>query len=134
MPIYKKKSEENLSAANLLIESNMYTSSVHCSYYAGFQFSKYVLANCCKIEYDKQDKESKGADSHFYVYTKTGESLDKKDEHLSFLDYNNKFSKLKKLRKQADYSDMIIKENEARKAYQCANEIISILKTKFHIK
>lgn len=42
MPNYRKKSTENLSAAKLLINNNMFTASVHCSYYAGFQMSKYI--------------------------------------------------------------------------------------------
>ena len=61
----KKKSEENVLSAVLLIDNSLFTSSVHCSYYAGFQFTKYVLANFCGIDYERQEKESKGKDSHF---------------------------------------------------------------------
>lgn len=133
MPNYKKKSEENLSAADLLINNNMYTSSVHCSYYAGLQFSKYVLANKCGIGYEDQEQNSKGKDSHYFVSDKTGKALDKKGGHLSYIDYNKFFSKLKNLRKKADYSEILIERDEAKKAYDYADKLIYLLKTKFAI-
>lgn len=106
---------------------------MHCSYYAGFQFSKYVLANYCGIGYAIQDQESSGRDSHFFVSDKIGKVLDKNGEHLSYIDYNKFFGKLKKLRKKADYSETMVKCNEAQKAYDCADELIKLLKTKFAI-
>lgn len=127
------KSKENLNAADLLIKNNLITSSVHCSYYAGFQYSKYVLANYCDIGYDVQEQQSKGKDSHFYVYNKMGEKIDNKGEHLNFIDYNRYYNKLKMLRKKADYSVNIIQGNEAIKAYDCANNLINILNKTFHI-
>ncbi|MCQ2235140.1 MAG: HEPN domain-containing protein, partial [Paludibacteraceae bacterium] len=51
-----KKSQENLDSAELLINAGRYTSSIHCSYYAVFQYAKYIL-NVCEykpIPYDKQ--------------------------------------------------------------------------------
>lgn len=133
MPNYKKKSEENLSAADLLIINNMYTSSVHCSYYAGLQFSKYVLANKCGIGYEDQEQNSKGKDSHYFVSDNTGRALDRMGEHIGFIDYNKFFNKLKKLRKKADYSEELIKCNEAKKAYDYADKLICLLKTKLAI-
>ena len=65
MPIVKAKSLENINAANLLVKHGMFAASVHCSYYSGFQLSKYVLSQYCAITYKKQEDESRGMDSHF---------------------------------------------------------------------
>ena len=37
MSVLKVKSDENIHAANLLIDKSLFTASVHCSYYAAFQ-------------------------------------------------------------------------------------------------
>ena len=38
-----KKSEENIRAAKMLINAGYYSSSIHCSYYALFQYIVYVM-------------------------------------------------------------------------------------------
>lgn len=129
----RMKSEENLSAAALLIRNNCNTSSVHCSYYAGFQYSKYVLANYCNINYEDQEQQSKGRDSHFFVCQQIGKNIDNKGKHLNFIDYNRYYNKLKMLRKKADYSENIINSDEATKALIYANDLIKILNNTFQI-
>ena len=125
----RKKSEENIASAVLLMNNSFFTSSVHCSYYAGFQFTKYVLADFFGIGYEKQEKESKGKDSHFYVQSEM-EKRFKDTERLNFIDYNKYFNKLKKFRKKADYSQDLINKEEAGSACSCAEKLIDLLKTK----
>lgn len=129
----KKKSEENVLSAVLLIDNSLFTSSVHCSYYAGFQFTKYVLANFCGIDYERQEKESKGKDSHFYIQSEMEKRFED-SERLNFIDYNKYFNKLKKFRKKADYSQDFINKEEAEKACSCAEKLIDLLKTKCSIQ
>lgn len=129
----RKKAEENLSAAKLLIDNNMFSSSVHCSYYAGFQFSKHILANCCDIDYDKQENESKGRDSHYYVTTCVENDLLKRTWKIALADYNKYYSKLKRLRKKADYLQDLISPEEAINAYVCADKMITLLKNKYSL-
>lgn len=125
----KCKSEENLNAANLLIRSSMYMASIHCSYYSSFQLSKYLLKTHYNIDYDEQKSNSKGKDSHYYVINETSNRIDSVS-HIAFLDFSKFISKLKQLRHKADYSVETISEKEATKAYQCANNIMDLLKNK----
>lgn len=133
MSVFRKKAEENLSAAGLLIGNNMFSSSVHCSYYACFQFSKYVLANSCGLGYEKQEHESKGKDSHYYVPNCISNSLLKMTYQIAYADYNKWYSKLKRLRKKADYLQDVITSKEATEAYGCADNIMSLLKNKYSL-
>lgn len=119
MPKMKQKSNENMNAANLLVSKNMYTASIHCFYYSGFQLSRYVLCNSFGVPYSQQDSESRGKDSHFYVIEKTGAYLDKR-HHIDMLDYMKFINKLKSLRKKADYSMYEITPDEAFKAQKYA--------------
>ena len=41
----KTKALDNLASSQLLINNRHYTASVHCSYYAVFQYMKYMLAH-----------------------------------------------------------------------------------------
>lgn len=133
MSVFRKKAEENLSAAYLLIGHDMLSSSVHCSYYAGFQFSKYVLANCCGLSYAKQDEESKGKDSHFYVPNCIETNMLQKTWRIALADYNKYYSKLKRLRKRADYLQDVITHKEADDACEWADKMITLLKTKYSL-
>lgn len=133
MPNYRKKSTENLSAAKLLIDNNMFTASVHCSYYAGFQMSKYILAHYCNISYTRQEEEAKGKDSHFYIMNELSDSLSSINRFY-YIDYNKYYNALKMLRKKADYSEIFITDHEAQKAYNYANQLITLLKSKYSIR
>lgn len=132
MAIMKAKSTENITAADLLIEKNMLTASVHCSYYSGFQFSKFVLSHCCGIDYETQEKESSGRDSHYYVMDKTQKNLSYMNRFYG-IDYNNYYSTLKMLRKKADYTNIEITEKEAKRACKSAKDMITLLTEKFNI-
>ncbi|WP_195585368.1 hypothetical protein [Parabacteroides goldsteinii] len=132
MPIIKAKSLDNFDAARLLIDNQIYSPSVHCSYYAVYMFSMHVLCHKCNISYENQEKESKGRDSHFYVIDNVAKDLDKKN-HTYMLDFFCWYNKLKKLRKQSDYLNQIIKNNEANKAYKLADDIIQLLTNKYDI-
>ena len=49
----KQKSEFNFDAAKVLIDTNLYAPSVHCSYYSCFQLMKFALKDFCGINYDE---------------------------------------------------------------------------------
>ena len=125
----KYKSEENFKAANLLITNNMYAASIHCSYYSCFQLSKYLLKALYDIDYATQESESSGKDSHYYLINEISNKIDP-ISHIAYIDYNSFIAKLKKLRKKADYSVEAILEEEAVKAYQWADKVMTILNTK----
>lgn len=128
----KAKSIENIHAADLLIENGMLAASVHCSYYSGFQFSKFVLSHCCGISYENQEAECTGRDSHSYVSNKTAEKLILKNRFYG-VDYYTYYNTLKMLRKKADYTNEEISEKEARRACNSAKNMITLLTQKFSI-
>ena len=69
------KAKNNLVAAQRIIDANdasICFASIHCSYYAVFQFMKYLLANLKRgdISYDKQKEICGGADSHDTILSK----------------------------------------------------------------
>ncbi len=132
MPNIKAKSIENIKAANLLIEHNMFEASIHCSYYSGFQLSKYIACHCLKISYEIQDKESKGKDSHSYIFNLVNEDLKKKNIFYS-IDYSSFFQQLKMLRKKADYSDKISTDKSANEAIKFSNKLQNLLIEKYSI-
>lgn len=130
MPSIRNKSNENIKAANLLVNNRLFASSVHCAYYSCFQLSKYILDKFCGMSYNEQD--IKTVDSHIYVIN----SLDKnllKISHISHLDYLSNMNKLKRFRKKADYTIGIITPKEAQDALASAEKIILILTTKYRM-
>ena len=132
MPNLKAKSEENIHAANLLIDNSLFMASVHCSYYAAFQMSKHILANCCGIGYKEQDAYSTGQGSHQYVNHMVRKNLNKLSTKYSD-NYNTNYNKLRMLRKKADYTTIQIKKKDAENARNMAKCIIDLLTTKYNV-
>ena len=130
MSVLKVKSDENIHAANLLIDKSLFTASVHCSYYAAFQMSKYILANFCDVGYEEQDNNSKGQGSHKYVSTVMSDNLEKRNK-FCMIDYNRHYKTIKFLRNKADYSTGLIDKEEAEEALKSSRSIISLLISKY---
>lgn len=117
-----KKAEDNLNASALLIDNKLYAPSIHCSYYAGFQMSKRMLADC-GISYEEQDQAAKDltTDSHKYIISTT-------EEHVSDpIRYRHNIGTLKRLRKKSDYLNQEIVEAEANAAKESAYNLKDIL-------
>lgn len=126
MPIMKQKSDENLNAARLLVENNMYASSIHCFYYSILQLSKYILDKYCGISYEQQDENFQGKDSHNAIIKILGQKLGAKNRFYK-LDYMSNLNNLKKLRKTADYSNNQILSNDIGCATNDVKELLNIL-------
>ena len=128
MSIVKKKSQENLDSAKILIDNKKYNSSVHCSYYACFQMSKYCLNNNEYEKYDEQDfyTKSSGNDSHNHISQKTNAFL-KSQNRFHYLEYKECMSSLKRMRKNADYDQYDVSESEADLSYDNAIKVLNIL-------
>lgn len=99
MPNIKLKSDENIQAASILVEKGKLSSSIHCYYYSMFQLSMYILCIHHEIDYETQNKESKGIDSHKYVIFSLSGFLSKKNLFYQ-VDYNRYINDLKMLRKK----------------------------------
>lgn len=133
------KSKQNLSAAKLLIDRSLHSSSIHCSYYSCFQKISYMLF-CIhsKEELERQARTKKingGKHVHFISQFKQ-EILpfvaDKNSEisKKNVTDFYEKINQLKKLRIIADYEDSSDCDvvTISNRAYALALEILDIIK------
>lgn len=132
MSIVKKKSQENLDSAKILIENKKYNSSVHCSYYACFQMSKYCLNKNNVKSYDEQEKETQQCDSHLYIITQVRQFLflhqNSQQRKTDDIDYQQNIESIKRSRKKSDYNaKKIIDKTEACEALNKAKCIEQIL-------
>jgi hypothetical protein len=58
------KSMQNLESADILINANMFSSSVHCSYYSCLQLCKHVLISDMGMTFAEVENMTKGKSSH----------------------------------------------------------------------
>lgn len=126
----KSQALENLESAQILINNHKYTSSVHCSYYAVFQYMKYMLATTSNnpIPFAQQDAHS-GDSSHEYILLETKGRI-----HASPIKIRNfceGVQNLKKDRVDADYHQKQFTVDESLECKADADRLITNLKTYF---
>lgn len=129
----KSKALENLRAAQLLInskEEQYCTASIHCSYYAVFQYMKYMLAHMDEnpISYKTQSKKTKGKGSHEYII---GQIQQRIPEQYDKRDFAQDIRVLKNDRVAADYKTRLFDIEESLECNQRADILITKLKTYF---
>ena len=146
-----QKSNENIKAAKLLIDKQMYTASIHCSYYACYQLINFILFNNFKFTKEKLNKEQQhvaamnkdhnssdlNMNSHDATIGLFTEIIVEKNKFTSVdatkLQYN--MSLLKTQRTQADYeNETLTTPTIAGLIYNTADTLINNLKTKFNLK
>ena len=126
----KSKALKNLDSAQILINGKQYTTSVHCSYYAVFQYMKYMLAHTKinPITLDNQDSQG-GKSSHEYILdeikTRLNTNLKNKRNFIEGIRL------LKKDRIDADYEIRDFTQVESIECKDRANGLITNLKTYF---
>ena len=103
------RANNNLKAAQRIIDGKDESycfASVHCSYYAVFQFMKYLLANLKvdPISYEKQAEICSGNSSHEVIIGKIRDHLPGKN-YKKERDLVEAIRVLKKQRGEADYSN-----------------------------
>ena len=131
----KTKATSSLDAAQVLIdkeEEGYYTASIHCTYYAVFQYIKYVLANTDTepLSYEEQTAQAKGkkGGSHDFVIKQIRQRIGDKETARNFA--QDVFT-LKKKRIDADYSTRQFTLEESLACKQKAEELITELKMYF---
>ena len=107
-----KKSEENILAADVLIKSAHYSSSIHCSYYALYQYMMYMLHRRYGCSYKQQRNLAGGASSHIKVSQEFERKLTS-DSPTLCIDVMHTFEALKKQREYADFGTIRIKKEIA---------------------
>lgn len=130
------KARNNIKAAQRIIDANdasICFASIHCSYYAVFQYMKYILANL-KVRpytYEQQDSNEKSA-SHERILLEIQNRLDMKREDESNFKYS--FNFLKKQRQLADYTTATFTVEECIEAKDLAVSLRSTLYSQFKKK
>lgn len=130
----RNKSEFNTEAAELLIDSNVYAPSVHCSYYAVFQLIKHFFVKYKEITYLELSEMNRadGRTSHkylieeYYLYLSHDSecSLDRRE----IRNLQRKTGDLRHFRVKSDYENLTINHYTANKALSISKEIIEELK------
>ena len=133
-----RRSFNNLDAAKRILDAQCEAycfASVHCSYYAVFQFMKYLLANLKDdpISYETQAQICSGNSSHEVILGKIRDLLPgknpKKERNLV-----EAIHVLKKQRGEADYSNVKFTIEQCLDIKQNAEGLISKLQSLFNDK
>lgn len=119
-----------MRSAQILIDNKQFTSSVHWSYYAVFQYMKYMLANTSNhpIAIAVQDAHS-GESSHEYILTEIKNRIGAKPQIVRT--FANMVRLLKNDRVDADYHQKEFSDIESITCRDCAKTLITNLKTYF---
>lgn len=126
----KQKALKTLDAAQKLINAQLYTQSVHCSYYAILQYMKYMLATTTvrPIPYAQQNDQP-SMDSHTYILREVRSRLSNNTSIQ--VKFEQSVQNLRHLRVEADYTIKEFTAEESAEARQFADGIITKLKTFF---
>ena len=116
-----KKSEENILAAEELISRGYYNSSIHCSYYALFEYLKYILNSRGLCSYAVQDQKTNAHGSHNNILEELRGHI--KDAALS-RKVRDSFRSLKKQRTIADYEIIPMVKVESQ---MCLNDVCDMI-------
>ena len=122
-----KKSEENILAADVLIKSAHFSASIHCSYYALYQYMMYMLNQRYECSYDQQRNLAGDASSHIKVSQEFERKLTSDSPQLC-IDVMQTFAALKQQRVRADYSTTRIKKKIAERLRKEVNKHLTALK------
>lgn len=135
----EQKSRNNLLAAYYILNSaqkeQVCCASVHCSYYAVFQYMKYVLAHLKHgaISYDDQEDICSGDNSHEVILDKIRDSLGSINPKKQ-RDLLEGVRCLKRQRVSADYTLEPFSLVDCLEIKQNAEGLISKLKSYFNNK
>ena len=135
----KTKATSSLDAAQALIdkeEEGYYTASIHCSYYAVFQYIKYVLANTDTepLSYEEQTAQARKMrmGSHDFVIEQIWKRISKQEENEDAArDFAQTVRGLKRERVYADYTTRQFTLEQSLACKQKAEELIAKLKMYF---
>ncbi len=130
MSNWREKSIQNLMSADLLIGEGFYSASIHCSYYSNIQLILHLLQKKFPSldEFDKYQRKGfkKNKGFHNWIINDVVKNLFKINNE-DFRYVSNNIRKLKKLRIEADYKDIIFDESKANVAKNYALHINKIL-------
>lgn len=126
--ILSKKADSNKFAADLLAANNFFAPAIHCYYYSCLQKLKSILRSVRGVTYEQLELEvRKKTDSHNYIISEVrkhlGESIRFKDKKVSLMQAMRNIFDLKNARKDADYQNIEITEDDIKKAKKICHEV-----------
>ena len=130
MNVFAKKSSDMMDAAEVLQDSSCFTSIPHCAYYACHQIVRSIWFNVLGKDEDDIDNAISNSSTRTGVHEVLNNEI---TQHILSINQNdglsfkNEIAKLKKLRIDADYQEIVINQNEATKAINYAKNIIRTL-------
>lgn len=129
----KEKSEFNITAAQILIDKNLYAPSVHCSYYSCFQLMKFTMKNFFGISYDElRQKISVDTTGGTHSFVVNFFNMEVRKKGISdYSDFSRKIKDLKEFRETSDYENVEITFDKSRKAKEYAIDIRQYIKNNF---
>lgn len=132
MPAFLKKAQNNIATAELLMDNGLPVTSAHPAYYSVFLLMKYLLARFGSLSYRDQEVLIDRKDSHG-VLSKEALKLLAANDAITRNDYFVWYNKLKKMRKQADYTPHVIEEWELKDNLDTAKTFIKSADSHFKI-
>ncbi len=131
----KEKSLFNIESAKLLIDNNLYCSSVHCSYYSCFQLLKFAIKDFFGIDYDTLSSQirTSNKNTHQYIIAFVRDEIENNVGQFEARVFKRKITDLKQFREEADYENIEVDIEQGNKAYQLAGEIRLFLSQTFHL-
>lgn len=128
------KSAINLDAAKTLKDKHYYYDpSIHCAYYACIQYMMYLIFEKLKLTTQEQfdaDRRNNKEGSHVRAEKLVSEQVAKKDlKEYKWL--KRTFPELKKLREDADYTNIVSGVDQSDEAIKKSETIITTLKQLF---
>ncbi|SMO77661.1 HEPN domain-containing protein [Saccharicrinis carchari] len=131
----RQKSDFNISAADALLQKNLYAPSVHCSYYSCFQLLKYTIKEFFGEDYEAQAVNIAASQqkTHQHVVNYVSNEL----KGLAGIEESRKFKRtikdLKQFRTESDYENVEVNSDKGNNAYTKANEIRSYIIKNFKV-
>ena len=124
----KEKYQKNIAAGEMLSSSDkkLYTSSIHCFYYAVLQCMKYRLAHLedNSISYTEQEERAElGNGSHEFVINEIASRMNA--DYKNLRNFKEDIRELKKKRVQADYSERMFTQEESLECREQAERLIT---------
>ena len=120
----------------MLMKAGYHASSIHCSYYALFQWMKYTMKGFLNISYDEYSKNSKASplNSHMYLINLLSDNFHNKGfSKTDAQKLKRKILDLKELREIADYDNVKMISDDSNMAYSSSEKLIREIQSTFKI-
>ena len=138
MSNWEIKAVDNQKSARFLIDTGLFSSSVHCSYYSNVQLIMHIFLVSFgwtkrEIERNRRHGSFDEKGFHNWIEKEIRNSLYKKEVSNKYKQYILRaLPQLKSLRVKADYDDILINEKKSSDALNMSKQLTDLL-TKIYL-